>query len=54
MATPLDEGMKVEAVLRVEVNEDVESKAVRELVVDARVAKKLDRKIDWRLLSCYR
>lgn len=50
MATPADEGMKVEAALHVEVSEDVEAKAVREPTVDARVAKKLGRKIDWRLL----
>lgn len=50
MATPADEGMKVEAALHVEVSEDVEAKAVRETVVDARLAKKLGRKIDWRLL----
>ena len=49
MATPADAGMKVEAALHVEVSKDVEAKGVPE-PVDARVAKKLGRKIDWRLL----
>lgn len=49
MATPADEGMKVEAGLHVELSEDIEAKGVPE-PVDVRVAKKLGRKIDWRLL----
>lgn len=48
MATPADEGMKVETALHFEVSEDVEAKG--ESVIDPQVAKKLGRKIDWRLI----
>ena len=50
MATAVGEGMKVEAPLHVEVKDDVEANGVHEPMVDPRVAKKLGRKVDLRLL----
>ena len=47
MATPLEEAPKLEAALHVEVQEDVKD---HEPAVSTVAAKKLGRKIDWRLL----